>query len=344
MNLEHLTPCHLLCDERPLLIDGEDARIFLNRLLTINVLKINEGEGYPAHLLDATGKLSASLYLICLSATRWLAIPRTLSAEALLERLDMYLFGEAVTFTRASLVGLRVIGSPEALLELADPLEYTSPVLSPVMGEALGWRLLSERARGALTLQADRWARGSGLVELEWWGEVHARAELSEGLTQRGVSALSVEGAEQLRLSLGAPDRPEYQARYTPLDVEGSSPLLSVSEGKGCYPGQEVIERTLALGKPARTLVHLSFAHAEVLERTRPSKLGVDPLDLPIFCDPERTEEAGLVSSISPVGSTPRYALASLKRRYAGHETLYLQGGVTLHVTSRQSAREGGDE
>lgn len=47
----------------------------------------------------------------------------------------------------------------------------------------------------------------------------------------------------------------EYSPDITPLDVG----LAGVTEGKGCYPGQEVIERTLALGRPARRLVQVAL-------------------------------------------------------------------------------------
>ncbi|MGK0361428.1 MAG: folate-binding protein YgfZ [Bradymonadia bacterium] len=45
----------------------------------------------------------------------------------------------------------------------------------------------------------------------------------------------------------------EYRSDATPLDVGKTG----ITEGKGCYPGQEVIERTLALGRPARRLVRV---------------------------------------------------------------------------------------
>ena len=44
----------------------------------------------------------------------------------------------------------------------------------------------------------------------------------------------------------------EFGDHCTPLDASGADGL---TDGKGCYPGQEVIERTIALGRPARALV-----------------------------------------------------------------------------------------
>jgi folate-binding protein YgfZ len=66
--------------------------------------------------------------------------------------------------------------------------------------------------------------------------------------------AVDAAWCEQRRIEHGAPAWPfEYRTDATPLDVG----LAGVTEGKGCYPGQEVIERTLALGRPARRLVRV---------------------------------------------------------------------------------------
>ena len=58
---------------------------------------------------------------------------------------------------------------------------------------------------------------------------------------------------ERLRIQHGIAVAPfEWNERYTPLDVNGR---VGIVEQKGCYPGQEVIERTIAIGRPARRLV-----------------------------------------------------------------------------------------
>lgn len=59
---------------------------------------------------------------------------------------------------------------------------------------------------------------------------------------------------EARRVEHGVPRWPsEYRDDVTPLDLGAAG----VTEGKGCYPGQEVIERTIALGRPARRLVRV---------------------------------------------------------------------------------------
>jgi|GEM_PF-1909857 len=334
------TPRLLLCDEPPLLIKGSDTRVFLNRLLTINVRALGEGEGQATHLLNATGRLSASLFLTQLGGVSWLAIPRTLSASELLQKLDLYLFGEDVQLMTSDWVGVRLICSPPQLDQLTDALGLKGePAVSPVTGAERGWAVLrseleSEREEAEVLLRADRWARDRGLIELEWWGARARRDELVATLQAQGAQLLSAQDAEDLRLQLGAPDRPEYQERYTPLDVEGSSTLLSVSEGKGCYPGQEVIERTLALGQPARQLAHLRVAVDGDSQLV--SSLGSAPLNHPLYSSPERSLEVGELTSISPKVSADgaRYGLALLKRKHVALKELYTAQGAKLIVVS----------
>ena len=67
------------------------------------------------------------------------------------------------------------------------------------------------------------------------------------------VERLTAEQLESLRL---AQVRPRVDAEVTleanPLEI---GLIEALPRGKGCYPGQEVIERTISLGAPARRLV-----------------------------------------------------------------------------------------
>lgn len=106
------------------------------------------------------------------------------------------------------------------------------------------------------------------------------------------------------RIEHGAPAWPfEYRPEITPLDVG----LAGVSEGKGCYPGQEVIERTLALGRPARRLVRVR-------------------LDAPAEPGPllHADKPAGLLTSVAGI-----HGLALIKYKQTGP---FLRDGVPVSV------------
>lgn len=83
------------------------------------------------------------------------------------------------------------------------------------------------------------------------------------------------------RVAHGSPAWPfEYRSDATPLDVGKAG----ITEGKGCYPGQEVIERTLALGRPARRLVRV----------TADAPLSMGPL-----LDADGAKPAGAITSVA---------------------------------------------
>lgn len=317
-----------------LLIEGPDACGFLNRLLTLKVSALSPGEGSPAHLLDSTGKLAASLYLLRLSGDRWLALPRTLSAAELGERLELYHFGERLAFNASDeLRGLRVIcerqDAPRALESLCSSAAHSEvDALEPVSAGERGWRALAGAPEGQTLWRAARWSRGTRLIELELRAEGAALSAAAERLEAQGFSALGAEGAEALRVRLGAPGAPELLPSYTPLDVEGTRALISVSEGKGCYPGQETIERTLALGQPARALVHLRLeGHGGAVEELSAG--------LSLWSDEAEPRELGQLSSVSPpLPGEPRYALAMVKRKAQALSRLKSEGGQLFIVLS----------
>ena len=333
-SLPPMAPRYLLEPLGSLWIEGPDACGFLNRLLTLKVSALSPGEGSPAHLLDSTGKLAASLYLLRLSEDRWLGLPRTLSAAELGERLELYHFGERLTFKPSDeLRGLRVIcdrqDAPRALESLSASAAHSEGwTLEPVAAGERGWRALMGAPEGQMLWRAARWSRGTELIELELRAQGAALSAAAERLEAQGFSALSPEEAEALRLRLGAPGAAELLPSYTPLDVEGTRALVSVSEGKGCYPGQETIERTLALGQPARALVHLRLEGSG----GAPEELSAGHK---LWSDEEEPRELGQLSSISPpLPGEPRYALAMVKRKAQALSRLKSEGGQVFIVLS----------
>lgn len=341
MITHHFRSSYLTVSHSPLLIEGRDTRSFLNRLFTVNLLRLEDGHGSATHLLDSTGRITASLYLTHLDEHRWFVIPINLTAQELAEKLDMYLFGEDVRLQiPKAIMGIRIICLSSDLGYLASSLPLSADVftqLKPVTNSDSGWQILASTQVDEVDvwLQGCRWARNSEFIELEWWGAPNKATDLLHRLAPH-FKQISRSEAESFRLHLGAPDQAEYQQKYTPLDIEGSSSLVSISEGKGCYPGQEVIERTLALGQPARKLLHLQVletgaAGAELL----PSHDGT-PLNLPLRIAEDDRDEVGILTSVSPVNET-RYALAVVKRKYCENSIFYTHSGIQLRVLNRNA-------
>ena len=113
------------------------------------------------------------------------------------------------------------------------------------------------------------------------------------------------------RIEHGCPAWPlEYRTDATPLDVG----MAGVTEGKGCYPGQEVIERTLALGRPARRLVRVTTAGSETGPALTPGPL----------LSEDGAKPAGELTSVAG-----EHGLALIKYTRTGP---FLRDGVTVTI------------
>ncbi|MBS1959025.1 MAG: hypothetical protein JST80_06095 [Bdellovibrionales bacterium] len=81
------------------------------------------------------------------------------------------------------------------------------------------------------------------------------------------------------------------------LHDEATNPLevnlrATIHDNKGCYPGQEVIEKIISLGSPARKLVLVE------VDSTIDAKSPANPLPQPLL-DVKTRQEAGLLTSYS---------------------------------------------
>ena len=276
-------------------------------------------------MLEHTGKIKASLYLLRFGERQWLAqsLQRAGSDDApsLTELLDLYLFGEDVRFT--PLEGWQS-------LELSAPLEERTAleqVLSlPQLSDAppQAWRALSPLSPLSLSepqappawALTPMWAPYSErIISLSAFGRSEVIAQLVTTLSAIGVKQLNAVEWSAQRVALGAPAHGyEYTSRVTPLDIETPNALISVTEGKGCYPGQEVIERTLALGRASRQLMRLERDGAPLSDEQQTAGEAAGPLSLPLFntASPE-SAPVGELTSLSPALNLP-YALALIKR------------------------------
>ena len=79
-------------------VAGPDAASFLDRLLTVGVKTLEPGQGAPAYLLDARGRIQLSFDLYRLDALRFLTEATAGHGADIVQRLDMFHFGEDLAF------------------------------------------------------------------------------------------------------------------------------------------------------------------------------------------------------------------------------------------------------
>lgn len=266
---------------------GPDAASFLDRLLTVAVRPMPVGGGSRAFLLDARGRIKLAFHLMRLDEVTFFTDATPGHGDEIIAALDMFHFGEQLHFETG--VGAYVA------------LSLHGPRAAAVV-DAIGLPVPEARhqhttaAVGGVQVRAVRIDRiGSPGYDLLL--PPHGYGVIWQAAIDAGASPAGHDALEALRIAAGVPDHPaEFGEHSSPLELDA---MDGISEGKGCYPGQEVIERTLALGRPPRRLARLS------LDRW------VDP-GTPLTIE---GKAAGELTSVAHLPGDGVVALALVKRR-----------------------------
>jgi folate-binding protein YgfZ len=196
-------------------LKGKDAQDFLQRLTTVNVRKLSNGEGATGLLLTGTGKVIADFFLLVPETNHYVLVSDNASIDRLAAEFEKLHFSE--DFTQEVRPGAAV---------LKTGAKFSRPFSVTTNEMALSWPL-PEGYTVDFTLgsiQSD-----SGTTEGDW-----ERARILAKIPREGSEWIS---GETNALDCGF------------LDY--------IDRTKGCYPGQEVVERSLNVGHPARALVLL---------------------------------------------------------------------------------------
>lgn len=227
-------------------VDGPDRHDFLHRVCSQDVLGMGPGEGRPAALLTAKGKVAALFVLWKLPDTVLLEVERP-HASGLLTQLDRYLFSEQVV--------LKDLGSQLHAVLAVGPgatalLAAAAPGLEPEPGRG-GWRTTTpERFSGPA-------------VALGTPGQVlHALPAEIAALLAGGQPQVDAAELERWRIAAGIP-RLAVDTDASTLPPEANLDA-AVSTTKGCYVGQEIVARIHTYGHVNRRLVRLGVATATV--------------------------------------------------------------------------------
>lgn len=296
------THCGLLDASAEARVDaaGVDAPAFLHRLLTAGVRHLPPGGGTPAFLLTSTGRIVAPLRVLRVDDIRFKLHGARGGTETLLGELDRYLFAERVELSDMSAIqsALSVQGptAPEVLAAAGLPVPAAP----------------ADHAEGHLAGLPVRVARHDRLGATGYDLYIpRADFEAAWGaLVGAGAHPAGQVAVEMRRVVAGVPGAgAEWTPESSPLEVSG---LHGITEGKGCYPGQEVVERTLAKGVPPRAMLRLQ-SEAAVATGDAVHAAG---------------EAIGYITTAASLPDGRHLALALVKRRYAETDEPLRIGGV----------------
>ena len=235
---------------------GPDRVRYFNAVLTNDVRETSSGRGVPSLLLNAQGHILAELEVYALP-DRFLIVSYEMIRERLIEVLEKYIIMDDVTLEDAtpSLAALGVEGprAPEVLQEIAG-LEFDSLAELGLTDAQIATKA------GAIPARIIRRSPGAPgfdvLVAREQvgaaWDTLLAAVRARDGGTI-GYSTLSA-----LRLEAGIPWF-GYDFDEMVIPHEAGLENSHISYSKGCYTGQEIVERVRSRGHVNRVRAGIEF-------------------------------------------------------------------------------------
>ena len=231
-----------------LIFTGKDRVAFLNGLLTNDIAKLIEGEGQHSSLLTPKARVLADLYLYLQPNTILMDTGGSLASKVK-ESLDRFVITEDVQIKDVSSETVQLtIQGPKSSQVIRESLGVDVAELKPFHHKPLGPSTLIRR---------DRTGQGgydillpSVEAEALWQGLLLKGPDV--GLGPVGATALDI-----LRLEAGYP-------KYG-VDIDENTIVLeagfkdAISFTKGCYMGQEVVERAPQIGRVNKQLVALEI-------------------------------------------------------------------------------------
>lgn len=287
-------------------LTGEDRVRWLNGMVTNNIRDLAAGQGVYAFLLNPQGHILGDLFAYNRGASITVDTDQA-QAEKILATFDHYIIMDDVEVTNLS--------------EELTALGISGPKSGDVLISA-GFKLPEMRA---LQLQSLRWSDTECTVvrcegdplSFELWIAPAKVKQLWTALVNAGAKAVGSEALDLQRIAQGIPRYGvDIRERDLPQETEQARAL---NFNKGCYVGQEIVERIRSRGA-----VHRKFSGFAIGQGG-----GVEPGAKILMGE----KEIGEITSVAPWGSgEPAVALGYIRREAGVPGKEVLIGGTKALV------------
>lgn len=233
---------------------GQDRARFLQRIVSNDVKNLAPGQGTYATLLNAQGHILADFRIYCAEDSFILDTDADLLEKAV-QALGRYIIADRITLQALELFTLSIQG-PRSRPWIEEALRSSLPALAEyghVAAELPGLPLRVARATSTGEEGYELWVGPEGMRDA--WTALLGPAH------KHGALPVGTEALESLRIEAGIP-------RYGPDFGEDTLPLEAglmnaLSFNKGCYIGQEIVERARSRGHVNWKLVGLVVESAQ---------------------------------------------------------------------------------
>jgi len=283
---------------------GEDRARLLHAMTTNHVQQLKPGMGCYAFFLNAQGQIQADVNLLCLE-DRFLLDTEPETRERVFRHLDKYIIADDVT--------LEDVSGPLACLAVEGP---NAAAVLAALGVPTPENDYAHAAWNGAVIQR---ASSTGEPGFRVFLPVGEKAEWIRRLESEGALAAMADEARTVRLEHGKPRYGE-DIFDTTLPQE-TAQMHAVHFAKGCYLGQEIVERIRSRGHVNRVLVKLEID-------------GDAPLPAGAKVSADGAEAGAITSSVFSPALGKTVALAYLRAKYATEATVLQAGDRPARVTA----------
>jgi tRNA-modifying protein YgfZ len=276
-------------------VTGEDRARLLHAMCTNHIEKLQPGEGCYAFFLNAQGRILADANILCF-ADSFLIDTEPETRVSLFEHLDRYIIADDVTIEdQTEQIATVAVEGPEA----GAVLRATGAELPDA---PYAWRAWSNRTIARIS------STGA-----EGFFVFLAAAERESLIASLDIPHASAEDALAVRVENG---RPRYGVDINDRRlVQETGQLHAVNFFKGCYLGQEIVERVHSRGQVHRLLRRIEIDAGALRPGTK-------------------TEEVEIVSSAYSPSLKKTVALAYVRRELAEPGTELSANGMRAKVSN----------
>jgi folate-binding protein YgfZ len=243
-----------MLDRSQIVLTGSDRVRWLNGMVTNNVRDLAVGHGVYAFLLNPQGKIQADLHAFNRGESL-VVETETAQVETVIQIFDRYIIMDDVEVGK--LTGkVAVIGAAGAKSEA-------------VLNAAMGLQEIQAQGRDTLEFVAAKWngveatvVRGDNpaIPNYEIW-IAPEHTELWKTLVKTGAEEIHGDALEALRIASGIP---KFGVDIRPRDLpQETGQERALNFTKGCYVGQEIVERIRSRGAVHRMLTGFEIEGAK---------------------------------------------------------------------------------
>ncbi|MFO1487001.1 MAG: glycine cleavage T C-terminal barrel domain-containing protein [Verrucomicrobiota bacterium] len=232
-----------------LCLTGTDRVRFLHGQVTNDVKKLRVGEGCYAALVTAKGKMESDLNIFCLQDELLLDFEPGLSLKVA-QRLEKFIVSDDVQIVEAAPhYGLLTVQGPKS-----DAVIRALGLFAELPAKALASIKVSDATLGDIYLMNHARLGSAGFDLFVPNAALGAVADkLIAAAKAAGGRACGWQAFDEARIEAGIP-RYGVDMNETILPLEAGLEARAVSYSKGCYIGQEVLNRIHSMGQVAKEL------------------------------------------------------------------------------------------